>query len=152
MLSSYLWLFQCCGNNQMKRPSHNIFEINWKGCNYFAQPHCIPKAIKSSPAEIHCTTGFKWLRREVEWEDKDRALKGSDLKHWKRRRKEKTEEQKEGAGLFLWDGIVFYRYTGDPKLTSLSRPAHSSNGLQELFLRSFLTTWLSDWGNCIASS
>lgn len=84
MLSSYLWLFQHCRNNQMKRPSRSIFEIDWGGCNYFAQPDCIPKAINSSPPEIHCATGFKWLTREVGWEDKDRALKGSDLKHWKR--------------------------------------------------------------------
>lgn len=39
--------------------------------------------------------------------------------------KEKTEEQKEEAGLFTWDGTVLYRYVNEYKhdsyLTGLAR-------------------------------
>lgn len=105
MLSSYLWLFQSCRNNQMRRPSHNMFEMHWGGCNYFARPCCITRVINSSLPEIHCATGFKWQRREFGWEARDRS------QGWKSGRdsvKETTEEQQGGAGLLTWDGTVLH--------------------------------------------
>lgn len=109
MLSSYLWLFQCCRNNWMKRPSHNMFEIDWGGCNYFAQPNCISKAISSSPANIHCATGFKWQRKEAGWEDKT-GLRSETVEEtgWKRKLKSKKKGQDSSHG-YMYIYTALYR-------------------------------------------
>lgn len=124
MLSSYLWLFQSFRNNQMRRPSHNMFEMDWGGCNYFARSCCIPRVINSILPEIHCATGFKWQRREFGWEARDRSQGWNSGKDSV---KETTEVQKGGAGLLTWDGTVLHGCAREYKhdsymMTGLARP------------------------------